>query len=414
MRIYSAFLKAALLFFVFSPSAYAATKSQFVYVGNVGDDTVSVFSISSNGTLKPLEPRVASPMCGQPTLLATGHHILLVGGEYTAVCSGPDLGGGMVYLYPILSSGKLGSASPSYLNDVEAIALSAWGRLAFSSGATLNPHSEASSIAGWYAASQDNLNTMLPGSPTNVFDFQTGDGYLPGGLAVSPTTKFLFATFSKYSNYNDVGDGLVGVFSLLVDGGIGGFVNNPVPGCVGTKITGGGNSLLMATLKSTIVLYESCSKGAGLNVVGTSVIGRAVVNSSTGEIEKVYEAFVPPSGVGLYPVAVDYSSQWMAASDGKGEIHMLSIDQSTGKLSELPNHAFNVGANTVNSQFAPNIANSVAFDHTGKFLYVAQANNGKNAVAAFAFDSETGTVKLPALGTRGTGPAPTSVVVAEP
>jgi hypothetical protein len=413
MSIYSALLKAALLFFVFSQSAYAASKPQFVYVGNIGDDTVSVFAVNGNGTLKPLEPRVASPMCGQPTLLATGHHILLVGGEYTAVCSGPDLGGGVVYLYPILPSGKLGTASPSYLNDVESIALSAWGRLAFSSGATLNPHSEAGSITGWYAASQNNLNTMLPGSPTNFFDFQTGDGYLPGGLAVSPTTKFLFSTFSKYSSYNDVGDGLIGVFSLLLDGGVGSFVNEPTAGCVGPKISGGG-SLLMGVLKSTIVLYQSCSKGAGVNVVGTPVIGISVVNSSTGKIEKVYDAFVPSAGVGLYPIAVDYSSKWLAASDGKGKIYILSINQSTGKLSELPNHAFNVDANTVSPQFASQITNSVAFDHTGKFLYVAQANNNKNVVAAFAFDSKTGIIKLPALGTQSTGPAPTAVIVAEP
>lgn len=144
------------------------------------------------------------------------------------------------------------------------------------------------------------------------------------------------------------------------------------------------------------------------------VIGMAVVNSSTGKIEKVYDAFVPSSGVGLYPVAIDYSNKWLAASDGKGKIYMLAINQSTGKLSELPNHAFNVDANTVNPPFAPQIANSVAFDHTGKFLYVAQTNNNKNVVAAFAFDAKTGTVKLPALGAQGTGPSPTSVVVAEP
>jgi len=34
MSIYSALMKAALLFFVFSQSAYAASKPQFVYVGN--------------------------------------------------------------------------------------------------------------------------------------------------------------------------------------------------------------------------------------------------------------------------------------------------------------------------------------------------------------------------------------------
>lgn len=414
MRIDSVLLKAALFVYTLSQLSYAATQPQFVYVGNTGDDTISVFAVKSDGTLKPLEPRVASPMCGMPSLLATGHHVLLVGGEFTDACTPSELGGGTVYLYPILPSGKLGAVSVSYLGDVEAIALSKWGRLAFSSGASLNPHDTTASITGWYAAAENNLNTMLPGSPTNFFDFQTANGFLPLGLSVSPSSKFLYATFSKISAFNDVGDGQLGVLSLLLDGGIGGFVSEPTPGCLGPNISGGFRILLAATLKSETALYYECVKGAGVNVPGTPVIGMALVNSATGKIEKVYDAFVPPSGVGLYPVAVDYSNKWLAASDGAGKIYMLSISQSTGKLSELANHAFNVDANAVNPQFSPQTANNVAFDHTGRFLYVAQENKNKNVVAAFAFNPKTGTIKLPALGTQGTGPAPTSVVVAEP
>lgn len=401
MSIYSALWKAALLIPAVSQLANAATKPQFVYVGNTGDDTVSVFAIKSDGTLKPLEPRVASPMCGQPSLLATGHHILLVGGEFTGACNTTgELGGATVYLYPILSSGKLGTVSSSYVDDVEAIALSAWGRLAFSSGASLNPHSPAASITGWYAASQNNLNTMLPGSPTNFFNFQSGDGLLPLALAVSPTTKFLFATFSKYSKYNDVGDGQLGVLSLLLDGGIGSFVNKRVSGCIGPKISGGGTQLATLSLKSRIVVYQPCVKGAAVNVAGTSVIGFSAINPSSGKIEKTYDAFLPPSGTGLVPLTIDPTGHWLAASNGAGKIDILAIDQSTGALSEPAHHIFNVDAN------------NVAFDHTGKFLYAAQTS--KSVVAAFSFDSKTGTVKLPALGIQGTGPAPTPVVVAEP
>jgi Lactonase, 7-bladed beta-propeller len=399
MRIYSALLKAALLFYVFSQSANAATKPQFVYVGNTGDDSVSVFSIQSNGTLKPLEPRIISPMCGMPSLLATAGRVLLAGGEYTAVCSGPDLGGGAVYLYPIQSSGKLGTVSVSYLNDVESIALDRAGKLAFASGASLNPHAEAASINGWNV-SKANLETSLPSSPTNFFDFQTGDGFLPLGLAVSSNANFLYATFSKFSNYNDVGGGQLGVLSLLLDGGIGSFVNKPVPGCIGTKISGGRKQLSTVTLESKIVIYQPCLKGAAVNVVGTPVIGFSVINSSTGKIEKTYDAFLPPSGMSLAPVTVDPTGHWLAASNGAGEIDILAINQSTGTLSELAHHVFNVAAS------------SVAFDHTGKFLYAAQTK--KNVVAAFDFDSKTGTVKLPTLGTQGTGPAPTVVVVAQP
>src|SRR5262249_42507295 len=148
MRICCAFLGAALLLYTFS-QANAATKPQFVYVGNVGDDTVSVFSINNNGTLKPLEPRVVSPICGMPSLLQAAGHVLLVGGQYTNVCNAGELGGATVYLYPILPSGKLGPVSKSYQDDIAAIALDHIGKRAFSSGGSLNPHAPIASISGW-------------------------------------------------------------------------------------------------------------------------------------------------------------------------------------------------------------------------------------------------------------------------
>lgn len=398
MSISSVLLKAALLLYTFTQLINATTKPQFVYVGNAGDDSISVFVVTSNGTLKPLEPSVASPLCGMPSLLATAGHVLLAGGEYTAVCSGPDLGGATVYVYPIQLSGKLGTVSVSYLNDVESIAVDQSGKLAFASGASFNPHAEAASINGWNV-SKGNLDT-LPSSPTNFFNFETGNGFLPSGLAVSPNAKFLYATFSKYSNYNNVGDGQLGVLSLLLDGGIGSFVNNPVPGCKGAKISGGGNQVATVTLKSKIVIYQSCLKGAAVNIAGTPVIGLTVINPSTGRIEKTYEAFLPPSKTSLVPITVDPTGHWLAASNGEGKIDVLAIDQSTGRLSEPPHHMFNVDAN------------GVAFDHTGRFLYAAQTKN--NVVAAFGFDSQTGNVNLPSLGKQGTGPAPTVVVVAQP
>lgn len=379
----------------------SAKKPQFVYVGNIGDDSVSVFSIKNNGTLKPVEPRVTSPICGMPSLLTTGGHILLVGGEFTNACNPSELGGGTVYLYPIRPSGKLGPVSIAYLNDVESIALDRAGRLAFSSGATLNPHDEVASINGWNVTHGD-LDTSLPGSPTNFFDFQTGNGLLPDGIAVSGNSKFLYATFDKYSDYNRVGDGLIGVLSLLLDGGIGSFVHHPVAGCRGPKISGQGPSapLLTVTLKSKTVVYYPCVKGAGVNVPGTPVIGLTAIDSSTGKITKVYNAFLPPSRIPLVPVAVDPSGKWLAASNGLEKIDMLAINQTSGTLSELPHHIFNLGAT------------SVAFDHRARFLYAAQTN--MNVVAAFAFNPQIGVVKLPELGKQSTGPSPVAVTVARP
>jgi hypothetical protein len=288
----------------------------------------------------------------------------------------------------------------SYLNDVEAIALDPMGKLAFSSGATLNPHDTTASINGWNV-SKRNLDTSLPGSPTNFFNFQTGDGLLPGGLAVSPDHRFLYAIFSRYDNYNDVGDGQLGVLSLLLDGGIGSFINQPIPGCRGNQISGGdGNLLVTLTLKSKTVVYQSCLKGAGVNVPGTPVIGVSIVDSSTGKIRKTYDAFLPPSGIKLFPVAVDPTGKWLVAANGFGKIDVLAINQNSGTLSEPANHMFDVGAT------------SVAFDHTGRFLYAARTN--QNAVAGFAFDPNTGVVKIPALERTFTGPSPAAVTVAEP
>jgi hypothetical protein len=111
---------------------------------------------------------------------------------------------------------------------------------------------------------------------------------------------------------------------------------------------------------------------------------------STGKIEKTYDAFLPPSKTSLVPVVVDPSGHWSAASNGGGEIVVLAVDQNAGTLSE-PAHHIIFGID----------ADSVAFDHRGRFLYAAQT---KNNVAAFEFDSKTGTIKLPALGKQGTGP----------
>src|ERR1700751_4483302 len=82
--------------------AGAGTNSEFVYVGNSGDTSISVFKVNANGTLKPLEPRVISPICGMPTYLATAGKALLAAGNYTDVCNqSAELGGALIYLYPI-------------------------------------------------------------------------------------------------------------------------------------------------------------------------------------------------------------------------------------------------------------------------------------------------------------------------
>ena len=390
---------ALLLGTVLLTAAFSQTNSvikpQFVYVGNAGDTSISVFAVNSNGTLRPLEPRLLAPMCGTPTYLATAGKVLLASGDYTAVCNPGQLGGALVYLYPIQLSGKLGTVSQAYENDVEDATLDKLGRLAFTSAASFNPHAFQVSISGWNVSGGD-LKTSLPGSPyMSFFNSTTGTGYLPYGLRVSGNDRFLYGIFSKYSAFSQTGQGLLGVMSLLSDGGLDSFIAPPVAACKGVGISGvSGPLLAVVKLKSVTVAYQSCLKGSSY------VIGLSIINTFTGRITKIYNAFLPPSGTSLIPVAVGSAGKWLAASNGSGKIEVLAINQSSGILSELPHHIFNLGAN------------SVAFDHTGKFLYAAQT--GKKAVAAYAFNSTTGMVTLPALGSQGTGPSPTVVVVAQP
>jgi 6-phosphogluconolactonase (cycloisomerase 2 family) len=164
MSIYSALLVSTILITAAFGQTNTITKPQYVYVGNAGDTSISVFAVNTNGTLKPLEPRLLSPMCGTPTYLATAGKILLAAGDYTAACNSGELGGALVYLYPIQASGKLGTVSQAYENDVEDATLDKAGRLAFTSAASFNPHAFQVSINGWNV-SQGNLKTSLPGRP---------------------------------------------------------------------------------------------------------------------------------------------------------------------------------------------------------------------------------------------------------
>lgn len=374
--------------------ASAVTNPQYVYVGNAGDTSISVFQVNAHGTLKPLEPRVISPTCGTPTFLVTAGKVLLAAGDYTAVCNqSGELGGALIYLYPILPSGKLGPVSQAFENDVEGAALNKTGKLAFTSATSFNPHSFQVSISGWQV-SAGNLNTSLPGSPYSFFfNSQTGDGYLPYSLQVAGSEKFLYGVFSGVSGFNLTRAGLLGVMSLLSDGGVGSFVTRPVKGCKGTGVTGLSGTLVVVKLKSEAVAYQPCLQGTAKQAIGYSTI-----NPWTGVITKTHSAFEPPSGMSLAPVAVDPSGHWLAASNGAGKVVILAIDQTTGALSEPAHHIFSLNAN------------NVAFDHTDKFLYAAQTSS--NRVAAFAFHAVTGVIVMPALGTQGTGPSPTVVVVA--
>ena len=71
----------------------------------------------------------------------------------------------------------------------------------------------------------------------------------------------------------------------------------------------------------------------------------------------------------------------------------------------------------VNCHLAPRIdgpvnGGSIAFDHTCRFLYVA--NSGNNSITVYAFDASTGLLNAISGATYPTAQVPVSIVVAQP
>jgi DNA-binding beta-propeller fold protein YncE len=79
-------------------------------------------------------------------------------------------------------------------------------------------------------------------------------------------------------------------------------------------------------------------------------------------------------------------------------VDVYAIDAASGALSSAPVQQQAVGASP----------NAIAFDSTGKFMYVA--NSGSNNISAFSFN---GTALQP-IGTFPAGQAPVSVAVVKP
>ena len=77
---------------------------------------------------------------------------------------------------------------------------------------------------------------------------------------------------------------------------------------------------------------------------------------------------------------------------------VYAIDSATGALSSAP----------VQRQAAGTGPDSITFDSTGKFMYVA--NDGFNNISAFSFDGPA----LQPLGVFSTGQGPISVAVVKP
>ncbi|HZQ19649.1 MAG TPA: hypothetical protein VFA90_13090 [Terriglobales bacterium] len=361
--------------------------SQFLYTANQASNTISGFQINNDGTLTALADSpftAASPASS----LSVANSSLLLGG-----CN-PDGNCGLS-LYSIASqSGILNPASSvSTSGSFSAVLDPSAGSVYATGGTQSTPNGTVSgfSITG-------GSFSPLPGSPY-VFSISNGSNPVTSGpIALDPSGKFLYmGSITPQNEHTPAGS--FGMALRNNDGSLSGFTT--ATGC----ITAG--SVAVAAESGSSIVYASCVDDWS----GMYWIASLIVDSSTGNPTSATGFVSPDSNELLLGLAVDPSGKWLAVTDVNNNlVHVMSINPATGALSDSPDHIFPTGT-------APN---AVAFDHTGKFLYVTNGGyrfsglTGSNNISGFTFDSSNGMLTPLPGSPYAVGQAPSAIAVAQP
>jgi len=176
------------------------------------------------------------------------------------------------------------------------------------------------------------------------------------------------------------------------DGSLNGF-NGYQAGCIGA----GGMAALPQS--SSTLVYSSCVDQFN----GAFWISVVKIDQATGALTDLGAAWFDQTNTqAIYALAVDPSGKWLAGADKQNnKVHIMAIN-SNGSLTDSSNRDFATGTTPV----------SVAFDVTGKFLYVV--NQGSNNVSGYAFDPSTGLLMPLAGSPYAVGQVPNSVAIAQP
>jgi len=279
--------------------------------------------------------------------------------------------------YPLytIKSGALSLSSSTTLSNLTEsgnVALDEAGAYAYAIG---HPPMSGVAISGYAIGSGSFV--PLSGSPYTFFSSNVF--YTPAWLQTAPASNFLYGTF-----LDSIGSGgAFGVIKKNADGTLGGFASgSPVPCAITSVIL---NFVVAAAEPTQTFVYYPCS----------GKIGSASIDPSTGAITAT-SVFV-----GGVRVAVDPSGKWLLTwINGSSTVDVLLIDPSTGALMEESNPQF------------PANGYVMAFDHTGRFLYVV--NSGNNSTTAYSFDAGTGVLAPIQGATYATAQVPVAVTVAQP
>lgn len=361
-------------------SAGGATASsvQYLYTANGGSNNISGFKINRDGTLTTLSgfPMSTTAPAGK---LSAAKQSLLLGGS--------DNSGVQLALYNIAP----GTGQLTLQSSTTSVA---------GLSGVLDPNAQYAYVPSGSPTTSGTLSgfnvsngtfTSTPGSP---YQFAISGGSNPvfaQMVTVDPDAKFIYMPLNLENQHTP--SGWFGVATRnSSDGSIGGF-NGYAAGC----ISAGGMAILPQT--GNTLVYSSCVDQSN----GQFWIVVVSIDQSTGALTDLGGAWSDPTNTQhIAPLAIDRSGKWLAGVDVQNNIvHIMAINPN-GKLTDSNNHDFATGSSPAD----------VAFDFTGKFLYII--NGGSNNIGAYAFDPSTGLLTDLPGSPYPTGQAPGALAIAQP
>jgi len=302
-------------------------------------------------------------------------------GAWGEMNSSPVSAGSQPMAIAIDPSGKFAYVVNSASNNVSAYAIQEeadWGvsqgALRAISGSPFTAGTSPRSIAidpdgkFVYVANQGmvggsgNISAYAMDSSTGALTAVAGSPFTAGSnpqfVAIDPTGKFAYAANEGSSN-------------------VSAYAINATTGAL-TAIPG---SPFSALWRPSSIAFDPSGRFAYVTLSSNSVSAYAI-NATTGALTAIPGS---PFSAGQFPssIAFDLSGKFVYVANAglewtSGDISAFTINASTGALTAVAGSPFPAGAN---SRF-------VAFDPTGNFAYVANADS--NDVSAYTINSSTG------------------------
>jgi 6-phosphogluconolactonase len=324
--------------------------SQFSYVANAGDNTVSAYTVdATSGALAGV---------GTPLATGTSPHAIVGTQDKKYVFVGNEGSNDISAFAVNFASGALTAVPGSPFaagSDPKALALLG-DTYNVGTYPPLRPYlyvANAGSDTVSAFAVDTSTGSLTPLSPAT---FATGKG--PSSITVDPTGRFIYVA-------NNGGSNDVSAFSVATTGLLTPVAGSPFPA--------GANPLSLALGTTGKFLYTANPDATNSSISGFSVdLGSGVLTPLSGS------PF--PLAVSHY-IATDRTGAYLYVTSGVNVVG-YGIDATTGALTALAGFPVGASAN----------AYSVTIDLTNQFLYVG--NDGAANISGFRLDASTGALTL--------------------